>query len=151
MVRSLTLAFCGVCFTAAAHGDLQLTPQAAVYKGDGATFNQLEFFDNGKIVTYRSPRGWAFSGNATQLTLRPPNKLQAEATVTRVPLSEPGNFDDESLEDLVCEAVALVHTGSENISVVSRKESANDRAKGNFPDHSHLCFTAKNSPLDSLS
>ncbi len=123
MVRSLTLILCGAFFIAAAHAELLLTPKVAEYKADGATLKHLEFSDGGKTVTYQSPRGWDYSGNSTQLTLRPPNKAQAEATITRVPLSQPGNFDEESLKKLVSEAVALVPKGSENISVVSQEKN----------------------------
>lgn len=123
MVRSLALIFSGAFFIASAHAELELTPKVAEYKADGATVKHLEFSDGGKRVTYQSPRGWDYSGNATQLTLRPPNKAQAEATITRVPLSQPGSFDAESLKKLVSEAVALVPKGSENISVVSQEKN----------------------------
>lgn len=124
MVRSLTLLLGGAFFTTVAHAELNLTPKAAVYKADGATFTRLEFSDDDKTVTYQSPRGWEYSGNSTQLTLRPPNKVQAEVTITRIPLSQPGNFDEESLKKLVSNAVAQVPKGSENISVVLQEKNS---------------------------
>lgn len=123
MVRSLALIVCGAFFGAAAHAELLLTPRVAEYKGDGATFTRLEFSDDGKTVTYQSPRGWELSGSSTQLTLRPPKKTQAEATITRVPLSQPGRFDEASLKNLVSNAVALAPKDSENISVVSQEKN----------------------------
>lgn len=125
MVRSLTIILSGAFLIAAvAHAGLQLTPRLAEYKGDGATFKHLEFSDgNGKTVTYQSPRGWEYSGNSTQLKLRPPNKVQAEATITSVSLEQPGNFGEESLKKLVSDAIALVPKGSENISVVSQEKN----------------------------
>jgi hypothetical protein len=123
MVRSLTLIFCGAFFAATASADLLLMPRVAEYKGDGVTFKRLEFPDAGKTVTYQSPRGWEFSGTSTQLTLRPPHKLQAEATITRVPLSQPGNLDEESLKKLLSDSIALVPQGSENISTVSQEKN----------------------------
>jgi hypothetical protein len=123
MVRSLTLVLGGALFIAVAHAELQFTPKVSEYKADGATLKHLEFSDGGKTVTYQAPRGWDFSGNSTQLTLRPPNKAQAEATITRVPLSQPGSFDDESLKKLVSDAVAQVPKGSENISVISQEKN----------------------------
>ena len=86
-------------------------------------FKRLAFSDGATTVTYQSPRGWEYSGNSTQLTLRPPNKTQAEATVTRVPLPQPGSFDEESLKKLVSEAIALLPKGSENINVVSQEKN----------------------------
>jgi hypothetical protein len=123
MVRFLTLVLSGAFFIASAHAELQLTPRTSEYELEGGKFKQLAFSDGGKTVTYQSPRGWDYSGSATQLTLRPPNKAQAEATITRVPLSQPGSFDAESLKKLASEAVALVPKGSENISVVSQEKN----------------------------
>ena len=123
MVRSLTLVLSGAFFIASAHAELQLSPKVSEYELDGVKLKQLAFSDDGKTVTYQSPRGWDCSGSATQLTLRPPNKAQAEATITRVPLSQPGSFDDESLKKLVSEAAARVPKGSENISVVSQEKN----------------------------
>ena len=113
----------GFLIAAAARADLQLTPKLAEYKADGATLIHLEFFDGGKTVTYQSPRGWNYSGSPKQLTLRPPNKSQAEATVTRIPQSQPGSFDDQSLKTLVSGAVAQVPKGSESIRVLSQEKN----------------------------
>lgn len=123
MVRSLTLILSGAFFIASARAELQLTPKVVEYKVEGATLKHLEFSDAGKTVTYQSPRGWECAGSASQLTLRPPNKSQVEATITRVPLTPPGNFDEESLKKLVSEAVVLVPRGSENVSVVSQEKN----------------------------
>lgn len=123
MVRSITLALSGAFLIASARAELLLTPKVAEYKADGATLTHLEFSDEGKTITYQSPRGWDYSGNSTQLTLRPPNEAQAEATITRIPLSQPGAFDEESLKKLVSDAVTQVPKGSDNISVVSQEKN----------------------------
>jgi hypothetical protein len=119
-VRLLLL---GTLFAGSAHAELLLTPKTAEYELDGVKFQQLAFSDGGKVVTYQSPRGWDYSGSATKLTLRPPNKTQAEATITRIPLAKPGSFDEESLKKLVDEAIAQVPKNSENISVVSQEKN----------------------------
>jgi len=124
MVRAVGLVLSAALFVASARAELLLTPKVSEYKADGATFKRLEFSDGGKTVTYESPRGWDYSGNSTQLTLRPPNKAQADATITRVPLSQPGSFDQESLQKLVSDSVALVPKGSENVSVVSQEKNS---------------------------
>lgn len=123
MDRSLTLVLSGALFTSFAHAELLLTPKLSEYKGEGATFKRLEFSDGGKTVTYQSPRGWEHSGNSTQLTLRPPGKAQAEATIIRFPLSQPGSLNEESAKKLVGEVIAQVPRGSENISVVSQEKN----------------------------
>jgi hypothetical protein len=106
-----------------AQAELLLTPQISEYELDGVKFHRLAFSDGGKVVTYQSPRGWEYSGSGTRLTLRPPKKAQAEATITRIPLPKPGSFDEESLKKLVEEAVAQVPRGSENINVVSQEKN----------------------------
>jgi len=123
MVRALTLVIGSALLIASARAELQLTPKVVEYKADGATLKHLEFSDAGKTVTYQSPRGWEYSGSGNQLTLRPPSKTQVEATITRVPLSQPGSFDDESVKKLVSEAVLLVPNGSEKVSVVSQEKN----------------------------
>lgn len=123
MVRSVTLILGGVFLIASARAELQLTPKVVEYKADGATLKHLEFSDAGKMVTYQAPPGWECIGSGSQLTLRPPSKAQVEATITRVPLAQPGSFDEESLKKLVSETVVLAPKGSENISVVSQEKN----------------------------
>jgi hypothetical protein len=117
----LRLLLFGALFASSAQAELLLTPKIAEYELDGVKFKQLAFSDGEKVVTYQAPRGWDYSGSATTLSLRPPNKAQAEATVTRVPLAQPGSFDEESLKKLVAEAIAQVPKGSENVTVVSQE------------------------------
>jgi len=119
----LKLALVSAVCVGSAHGELLLTPKIAEYELDGVKFKRFAFSDGATTVTYQAPQGWDYSGSSTQLTLRPPKKTQAEAIVTRVPLSEPGTFDDESLKKLVSEAVAMLPKGSEDISVVSQEKN----------------------------
>src|ERR1700730_12911995 len=101
MVRPVIFAFAASLLLAdVAKSELVLTPTVDEYVLDGTKLKQLAFFDGGQKVTYQSPRGWDYSGSATQLTLRPPNKPQAEATINRIPLSAPGAFDEETLKKL---------------------------------------------------
>lgn len=124
MVRPLVLAFAASLFLAdVAKPELVLTPTVDEYVLDGAKLKQLAFFDGGRKVTYQSPRGWDYSGSATQLTLHPPNKSQAEATIARVSRSDQPQFDDETLKKLVAEALTLVPKGSSNV-VVELQEKA---------------------------
>ncbi len=123
MVRLLTLLAGSAFFITTLQAELQLTPKVVEYKADGANLKHLEFSDAGKTITYQSPRGWDCTGSATQLTLRPKNKAQVEATITRVPLSQPANFEEESLKKLVGEAVMLVPRGCEKVTVVSQEKN----------------------------
>jgi hypothetical protein len=124
MVRPLIFAFAASLLLAgAAKAELVLTPTVDEYVLDGVKLKQLAFFDGAEKVTYQSPRGWDYSGSATQLTLHPPNKPQAEATIARVSRSDQTQFDDENIKKLVAEAIALVPKGGSNVAVESQEKS----------------------------
>ena len=124
MVRPVIFAFAAsLLLTDVAKTELVLTPTVDEYVLDGTKLKQLAFFDGGQKVTYQSPRGWDYSGSATQLTLRPPNKPQAEATIARVSRSDQPQFDDETLKKLVAEAIALAPRGSTNVVVESQEKA----------------------------
>jgi hypothetical protein len=124
MERALILALGGLLVIASAHADLQLNPKISEYELDGGKFKQLAFSDgSGKNVTYSPPRGWEYSGSATQLTLHPPNKSQAEATISRIPLPEPASLDETTVKKLVEEAVASVPRGSTNVQLLSQEKN----------------------------
>jgi hypothetical protein len=125
MVRALILGLAGSLslLIASARADLDLTPKLSHYELDGVKFQQLAFSDGSKIVTYAPPRGWDYSGSATQLTLRPPGKSQAEATIKKIALSQPASFDEETVKKLVQEAIASVPPGSTDIQLVSQEKN----------------------------
>jgi hypothetical protein len=125
MDRSIILKLLGALLASvvSARAELQLTPTLQELAGDGGKFKQLAFSDGDKTVTYQAPIGWDYSGSATQLTLRPPKKPQAEATISKISLSESGKFDEESLKKVVAEAVALAPKGSENVTVISQEKN----------------------------
>jgi len=124
MDRALILLLSGSLLIASARADLQLNPKISEYELDGAKFKQLAFSDgSGKDVTYSPPRGWDYAGSANQLTLRPPNKAQAEAAISRIPLPEPVSFDEKTVKKLVEEAVASVPKGSTNVELVSQEKN----------------------------
>lgn len=124
MVRPVIIAFVASLLLAdVAKTELVLTPAVDEYVLDGAKLKQLAFFDGGQKVTYQSPRGWDYSGSATQLTLHPPNKPQAEATIARVSRVDQTQFDEETLKKLVAEAVTLVPKGSINVAVESQEKA----------------------------
>ena len=123
MVRPLILALAGSLLTAPARAELDLTPKPSEYELDGVKFKQLAFSDGSKIVTYAPPRGWDYSGSATQLTLRPPGKTEAEAKITKVALSQPASFDEETVNKLVQKAIASLPPGSTDIQLVSQEKN----------------------------
>ena len=138
-------------FASSAQAELLLSPKIAEYALDGVKFKQLAFSDGAKVVTYQAPRGWEYSGTATTLSLRPPNKAQAEATMTRIALPQPGSFDEESLKKLVDEAIAQVPKGSENVSRNFPGDESDDPGQGNIPGYARLyVFRPKIWTLDPI-
>jgi len=123
MVHSLTHVVIAALLIASARAELQLTPSVVQYELDGVKLKQLAFSDGGKQVTYQAPHGWDYSGSADRLTLRPPNKLQAEAIIYKVSLQQPGSFDDATVKKLVDEMIASVPKDSTNIQIVSQEKN----------------------------
>ena len=123
MDHPIVLLILGVLLAVSARAELQLAPTLVEGEGDGVKFKQLAFPDGDKTVTYLPPRGWDYSGSATQLMLHPRDKAQAEATITRVPLSQPARFDAESLKKLVDQAIAQIPKASQNVTVVSQEKN----------------------------
>lgn len=123
MVRALILALVGGLLITSARADLDLTPKLSEYELDGVRLKQLAFSDGNGIVTYTPPRGWDYSGSVAQLVLRPPSKSQAEAKITKVTLSGPASFDEETINKLVREAIASVPHGSSDIQLVSQQRN----------------------------
>ena len=123
MVRSLIHAAFAALLIASARGELQLTPSVVQYELDGVKLKQLAFPDGEKQVTYQSPRGWDYSGSIDRLTLRPPNKPQAEAVIYKISLQQPGSFDDATVKKLVDETIASLPKSSTNIQMVSQEKN----------------------------
>jgi hypothetical protein len=122
--RPLTVTILTLLLAISARADLQFMPKLSEYELEGVKFKQLAFSDgNGKDVTYQQPTDWSYSGSAAKLTLHPPNKSQAEGTITKIPLSQPGGFDDQSIKQLTTEALASVPKGSTNITLVSQEKN----------------------------
>jgi hypothetical protein len=123
MDRPLALILIGAFLIVTARAELQLNPSLAESELDGVKLRHLAFADGNQKITYQTPRGWDYSGSARQLTLHPPGKTQAEATITRTTLLKPGNFDEESVKKLVTETAALAPQGSENATVLSQEKN----------------------------
>lgn len=123
MVRPLIHAVIAAFLVASAGAELQLTPSVVQYELDGVKLKQLAFSDGAKQVTYQAPRGWEYAGSATQLTLHPPNKSQAEAIIYKAPLPQPASFDDETAKKLVDEAIASMPKGSTDVTLASQEKN----------------------------
>jgi hypothetical protein len=124
MVRSLIFAIIVLLPAAVARADLQLVPKLSEYEVDGAKLQQLEFSDgSGQAITYSPPRGWKYDGEGTRMTLYPPTKSEAKATIFVVRLPEPGSFDETSTKKLVEELPASAPRGSTDVQVVLQQKN----------------------------
>ena len=106
-----------------ARAELQLVPRATSYILDGVQFSQLAFPDGNKEVTYAPPAHWTYTGGSKQLTLRPPEKPQAEAIILKTVNTEAANFDENTMKKLVDQTVAAMPEGSTNVKVVSEQKN----------------------------
>ena len=123
VTRSIVFAL-SLLLIASARCDLQFAPKESSYDLEGIQFHQLSFSDgSGKEITYQHPFGWNYSGSSAKLTLHPPNKGQAEGTITKVALPKPGVFDDESVKELVKQVLASVPNGSTDVNMVSQENN----------------------------
>ncbi len=123
MDRPLGLILLIALLAVSARADLQLTPTVVASPLDGVKIEQLIFKDGDSKITYQAPAGWSYSGSAAQLSLRPPKKPQAEATIISLPLQKPGHFDQESIKKLVEEATALIPQSAQNVKILSQENN----------------------------
>lgn len=108
---------------ASARAELQLKPSPSSYEVDGVRFPQLSFTDGNKEVHYVPPAGWESAGSESKLVLHPKGKIQAEATVIRIPLKEEASFDEETMKKLADQALASVPSGATNVKLLSQDKN----------------------------
>ena len=120
MVRFLVLATLVALSTAQA--ELQLAPSVVEYELEGVKLKELAFADGGKTATYQPPHGWDYFGSENQLTLHPPAKPQAEASISKVALTGPVSFDEASLQALTSAALALAPKESSAVTVIAQQK-----------------------------
>jgi hypothetical protein len=124
MDRTLILLLASCFMIGSARAELQLNPSVSEFTLDGAKLSHLVFSDgSGKDIFYSPPRGWKYSGSGSKLTLQPANKQKAEATITRMALPQPTEFDDETTKRLTEEALVSVPKGCANAQIVSQEKS----------------------------
>jgi hypothetical protein len=119
--RSLTLLFACLSSLDSVQAGISLQPHESQYTLEGIKLKELAFFDGGsREVTYQQPPGWEYSGNSDRLSLRPPGKSRAEATISRVALPQSGDAGATGPETLVAEAIASVPQGSTGVKIISQ-------------------------------
>lgn len=98
---------------------IDLTPTTTERKQAGVTFQELNFRENGRRITYEQPRGWTYSGGGPRIRFVPPESTQAYAEIDHVPLPAPQNFDEPTKKALQQQTLASVPPDSQNVAFVA--------------------------------
>jgi hypothetical protein len=86
MVRPIiTAALALLTLAAQSRADLDLTPMDGFYNVEGGRAPDLNFHNDGKIVSYSPPGKWTPGGAGKKMTLTPPDKIQASASIEALP------------------------------------------------------------------
>lgn len=120
MVSPIVTLLSTLLLASTVYAELNLTPTLQEYEGDGVKFTQLAFHNGDKLATYSPPRGWDYMGSAKRLTLRPKDKVQAEATISSIPQKDAQSFDDPTTKKLTDEVVASAGAAS-NVTVLMQQ------------------------------
>ena len=114
-VATLVLAAAGITV---AKGAIDFTPTVTERKQAGITFQQLNFKEKGRVITYEHPRGWAYAGGGGGIKFTPPGLTQAYAAIEQTPLAAPQNFDEEVKKALREKTLASIPPDSQSVTLV---------------------------------
>ena len=85
----------------------------------GIKFQQLNFTENGRRITYEHPRGWAYSGAGSRIRFTPPGLTQAFAEIDQTPLPAPAPINEDVAKALQQAALASIPPDSLTPALVS--------------------------------
>jgi hypothetical protein len=75
-----------VALASRASGEVDFTPKESFYLAETTRVPNVAFRNGGDLITYSPPGGWTLSGGGNKLTLIPPDKVQADATMETEPV-----------------------------------------------------------------
>jgi hypothetical protein len=120
MVRPIIIATLALfAFAAGADADLDLTPIDGFYIVEGTRAPDLHFRDSGKVISYSPPGKWKPGGGGKQMTLMPPDKIQASATIEALPAKDSLPATDQNLKAYSDMAVGLLPREASKVEVVA--------------------------------
>lgn len=122
IVRS-TIALVIVSAAFSTKAGIDLTPAVSEYVAEGAKFQQLTFVHGKQKIEYELPLGWSFESSSTQLRLKPPKKMFAEAVINAAPLSKPQPLDQITVEALKQQFIAGLPPGSQFVKIESELQN----------------------------
>jgi hypothetical protein len=119
MVRPIiTAALALLMFAARSSADLDLTPIDGHYFVEGGRAPNINFRDGGKAVSYTAPGNWKPCGGGKEMTLMPPDRVQASASIEALPGGESLPATEENLKAYSDLAVGLLPRGASKVEVV---------------------------------
>jgi hypothetical protein len=116
IVRSTIALIIGSTSLSAKAG-IDLTPTVSEYTAEGAKFQQLAFVHGKQKIEYELPLGWSFESRPTQLRIKPPKKMLAEAVINATPLIKAQPLDQSAAEALKQQFIASLPPGSQFVTV----------------------------------
>ena len=81
MVRSIAGLAAFAALIGAAYGDVDFTPKESFYLAESTRVPNVAFRNGSVPIPYSPPGGWTLSGGGNKVTLSPPDKPQAGATM----------------------------------------------------------------------
>src|SRR2546423_8217263 len=100
-----------------ANAEFDFTPAVSEYVAEGAKFQQLTFSYGKQKIEYELPFGWSFENSSTELRLKPPKKMFAEAVINAAPLTKPRPLDQNAVDALKQRFIASVPPGSQLVKI----------------------------------
>ncbi|HEY3835104.1 MAG TPA: hypothetical protein VGL72_00960 [Bryobacteraceae bacterium] len=119
MVRfTITALVTAILISATAVAEVDFTPRESFYLAEATRVPNVSFRNESVDVTYSPPGSWILSGGGRKLTLTPPNKVQAEASMRTEPMKDPMPATDENIKAYGERAVALIPREASKVVLV---------------------------------
>ena len=100
-----------------ARADIDLTPIDSYYVVEGFRSPNLNFHDDGKVISYSPPPRWKPGGTGKKATLLPPDMPQASASIEALPANDPLPATDQNLKAYSDFAVKLLPREASKVEV----------------------------------
>ena len=88
MVRPIVVLAALVALAGRAGGEVDFTPKESFYLAETTRVPNVAFHHGTAPFTYSPPGGWTLSGGGRKITLLPPEKVQASATMETEPAKD---------------------------------------------------------------
>ncbi|MDR3402243.1 MAG: hypothetical protein P4L99_07065 [Chthoniobacter sp.] len=101
-----------------AYADVDFTPKESFYLAESTRVPNVAFRNGSVPITYSPPGGWTLSGSGSKVTLSPPDKPQAGATMETQPVTNLPPTTEENLKVYTDLAVSRLPQEALKVTVV---------------------------------